>query len=99
MVPGSALVLSAGSSEGLSDTELAEIHEAYARTRRGGHLRSRAEIAALFAGFELVEPGLVDVCRWQGFERPTHLSILAGVGRRPPDGLPGVRAAGEDRPT
>jgi O-methyltransferase involved in polyketide biosynthesis len=99
VVPGSALVLSAGSSEGLSDTELAEIHEAYARTPRGGHLRSRAEIAALFAGFELVEPGLVDVCRWRGFERPTHLSILAGVGRRPPDGLPGVRAAGEDRPT
>jgi hypothetical protein len=33
-------------------------------------------------------PGVVDVCRWRGFERPTHLSILAGVGRlpAPPDG-------------
>ncbi|MDD7942810.1 SAM-dependent methyltransferase [Actinomycetospora lutea] len=82
MVPGSYLVLSAGSSEGLTDAELTEIHEAYARTPRGGHLRSRGEITALFAGFELAEPGVVDVSRWRGFKRPTHLSILAGVARR-----------------
>lgn len=82
MAPGSYLVISAGSSEGLSEGELAEIHQAYARTPRGGHLRSREEILALFEGFALVEPGLVDVCRWRGFERPTHVSILAGVGRR-----------------
>ncbi|WP_433786541.1 SAM-dependent methyltransferase [Actinomycetospora sp. CA-101289] len=82
MVPGSYLVLSAGSSENLSDGELAEIHAAYARTPRGGHLRSRSEIEALFAGFALIEPGVVDVCRWRGFERPTHVSILAGVARR-----------------
>jgi hypothetical protein len=100
-VPGSYLVLSAGSSEGLSDTALAEIHDAYARAPRGGHLRSREEIAALFDGFALVEPGLVDVCRWRGFERPTHLSILAGVGRRVggSDGAPDGHTAGSDRPT
>ncbi|MFC5140207.1 SAM-dependent methyltransferase [Actinomycetospora rhizophila] len=45
-------------------------------------MRSREEITALFAGFELVEPGGVDVGRWRGFESPTHLSILAGVARR-----------------
>ncbi|GAA4794926.1 SAM-dependent methyltransferase [Actinomycetospora chlora] len=108
MVPGSYLVLSVGSSEGLDEAEVAEIHEAYARTPRGGHLRSREEIAALFDGFELVEPGLVDVSRWQGFERPTHLSILAGVGRRlddadglDTDGLDAAdrHAAAEDGPT
>lgn len=82
MVPGSYLVLSAGSSAGLTDAELTEIREAYARTPRGGHLRSRAEITELFDGFELVEPGVVDVSRWRGFERPTRLSILAGVARR-----------------
>ncbi|MEJ2864121.1 SAM-dependent methyltransferase [Actinomycetospora flava] len=82
MVPGSFLVLSAGSSEGLSDAELAEIHDAYARTPRGGHLRSREEITGFFDGFELVDPGVVDVSRWRGFERPTHISILAGVARR-----------------
>ncbi|PVZ14944.1 SAM-dependent methyltransferase [Actinomycetospora cinnamomea] len=81
MARGSYLVISAGSSEGLSEGELAELRAAYARTPRGGHLRTRDEIAALFDGFELVEPGLVDVCRWRGLERPTHVSILAGVGR------------------
>jgi SAM-dependent methyltransferase len=88
MVPGSYLVISAGSSESLSDDELAEIHAAYARTPRGGHLRSRAEIEALFAGFELIEPGVVDVCRWRGVERPTRVSILAGVARRGDGGGP-----------
>ena len=96
MVPGSHLVLSAGSSEGLTDAELAEIREAYARTPRGGHLRTREEITALFDGFEILEPGVVDVCRWRGFERPTHLSILAGVGRlpAPPDETVDRTAAG-----
>ena len=88
MVPGSYLVISAGSSENLSDAELAEIHAASARTPRDGHLRSRAEIEALFAGFQLVEPGVVDVCRRRGFERPTRVSILAGVARRVDDGGP-----------
>lgn len=108
MVPGSHLVLSAGSSEGLSAAELADIHEAYARTPRGGHLRARAEIGGLFEGFELLEPGLVDVSRWRGFERPTHLSILSGVGRRldtegdtegDTDGETDGDAAGSERPT
>jgi SAM-dependent methyltransferase len=104
MVPGSYLVISAGSSENLSDAELAEIHAAYARTPRGGHLRSRAEIEALFAGFELIEPGVVDVCRWRGFERPTHVSILAGVARRVDDASQGDghtdgRADGTPTPT
>lgn len=82
MVPGSFLALSAGSSEGLTEAELTEIHDAYARTPRGGHLRSREEITGLFAGFDLVEPGVVDVSRWRGLERPTRISILAGVARR-----------------
>jgi hypothetical protein len=104
MVPGSYLVISAGSSEGLSDAELAELHAAYARTPRGGHLRSRAEIEALFAGFAPVEPGVVDVCRWRGVERPTRVSILAGVARRVDaevhaGGVTGGRADGPPPPT
>ena len=58
--------------------------------------KSREEITALFDGFEILEPGVVDVCRWRGFERPTHLSILAGVGRlpAPPDETVDRTAAG-----
>ncbi|GLZ49505.1 hypothetical protein Acsp06_56900 [Actinomycetospora sp. NBRC 106375] len=100
MVPGSYLVLSTGSSEGLDADELAEIEAAYARTPRGGHLRTADEVAALFEGFTVIEPGIVDVSRWRGFERPTHISILAGVGRRPEDGdVVGRRAESGDPAT
>lgn len=52
------------------------------------HPRSRAEILALFSGFDLVEPGLVSTPLWrpespdiaQGADRSV---IIAGVGRKP----------------
>lgn len=48
--------------------------------------RSREEIAVLFAGFELVEPGLVVTTRWRPAE-PSQIAgpghIYAGVGRKP----------------
>jgi hypothetical protein len=89
MVPGSYLVISAGSSENLPDTELAEIHAAYARTPQAATCGPGRRSRRCSAGFELVEPGVVDVCHWRGFERPTHVSILAGVARRVDDGRHG----------
>jgi hypothetical protein len=67
-------------------------------------LRSRAEIEALFAGFALVDPGVVDVCRRRGVERPTRVSILTGVARRVDaedhvGGATGGRADGPPPPT
>ncbi|MBN1174921.1 MAG: SAM-dependent methyltransferase, partial [Micromonosporaceae bacterium] len=50
-------------------------------------LRSRDEVLALFGGFELVEPGLVQLPEWRPDERdtpeerPERFSTYAGVGR------------------
>ncbi|TCK27000.1 S-adenosyl methyltransferase [Pseudonocardia endophytica] len=81
MVPGSWLVLSTGSTEGLGESELAELHRGYSGTPRGMHLRSREQIESLFDGFALVEPGVVDVSQWRGNAEQTPVQILAGVGR------------------
>jgi len=81
MAPGSWLVLSTGTDEGLSASAQAELGRGYAGTARGMHLRSRAEIEGLFDGFALVEPGVVDVSQWRGNAEPTPVRILAGVGR------------------
>lgn len=81
MVPGSWLVLSTGSSDGLDETHLEELERGYAGTHRGMHLRTREEIERLFDGFSLVEPGVVDVSRWRCNAEQTPVQILAGVGR------------------
>jgi hypothetical protein len=48
-------------------------------------LRSRSEIAALFAGLDLVEPGLVGVHEWRPRrDRPgPPVPVLGGIGRVP----------------
>jgi hypothetical protein len=52
-------------------------------------MRTRAEIAALFDGFEWVEPGLVYLPLWRPDpaapveERPERFTGFAGVGRKP----------------
>jgi hypothetical protein len=48
-------------------------------------VRTPAEIADLFAGFELIDPGLVTVEEW-GTEQPAPTGrgvVLAGVARLP----------------
>lgn len=81
MAPGSWLVLSTGSSEGLSESELTELERGYSGTPRGMHLRSKEQIEGLLDGFALVEPGVVDVSQWRGNAEQTPVQILAGVGR------------------
>lgn len=81
MAPGSWLVLSTGSTEGLDESELEELDRGYSGTARGMHMRSRAEIEQLFDGFSLVEPGVVDVSQWRGNAEQTPVQILAGVAR------------------
>jgi hypothetical protein len=88
--PGSHLVL----SHGTDDYRPEAAHRAEEVYRRASHamtLRSRAEVAALLDGYELVEPGLVDVIHWRPDPQvPDPLdgdvarySMLAAVGRRP----------------
>ena len=62
----------------------------YSRASHSMNFRSRAEVQDLFAGYELLAPGLVDVIHWRpepGDPDPydgdvTRYNLLAAVGRR-----------------
>jgi SAM-dependent methyltransferase len=63
LAPGSLLIVSHASSDG--QPELAARHQQlYARTPTPMTMRSGDEIAALFNGFELEEPGVVPIQQW-----------------------------------
>ena len=94
---GSHLVLSHGAAS--EDTHApvgsSEALAAYSRSVAEMTLRTRAEVAAMFDGFELVDPGVVYVTRWRPWpapdarepatdaREPTPLAQLVGVGRKP----------------
>ncbi|RBY76419.1 hypothetical protein DQ238_17150 [Geodermatophilus sp. TF02-6] len=87
LAPGSHLAISHASAEGRPDS--AESHqELYRRTPTPMTMRSRAEIARFFDGFDLVEPGLVWLPLWRpedpssAGDRPERMTGFAGVGRR-----------------
>jgi S-adenosyl methyltransferase len=94
--PGSYLALS-HASEPRADAETAEeIADLYRRrTTTPGVLRSPAEILAFFDGYELVEPGLVDLPQWHpdGPDDPGEsyelAMVYAGLGRKRPLPLSG----------
>ncbi|MFD7907257.1 SAM-dependent methyltransferase [Kitasatospora sp. NPDC059722] len=88
LAPGSALVLSHASSEGRPDQ--AEDHQnLYRMTPTPLTMRTRAQVTAMFEGFELVEPGVVYLPQWRPDqpesvgEHPERMSGVAGVGFRP----------------
>jgi SAM-dependent methyltransferase len=89
LAPGSYLVICHASYEGVPAQR--EEHEAlYARTPTPLKMRSRSKIQRFFAGFDMVEPGLVYIPLWRP-ERPDDLFVdeperctgFAGVGRKP----------------
>lgn len=94
LAPGSALVLSHMSAEGLKPTTVNAAIGIYSDAQTSLVIRPRAEIAALFEGFDLVEPGLVRLPLWHP-EAPEDIGVapdrsayLCGVGRLPSDAGP-----------
>jgi O-methyltransferase involved in polyketide biosynthesis len=84
MNSGSYLVLSHGSFGGNRDA-VQQGARAWNRSTSTMTVRTPAEIAALFTGFELTGPGLVTVQEW-GTDRPAPAGqgvVLAGVARVP----------------
>ncbi|MFG3051635.1 SAM-dependent methyltransferase [Kitasatospora sp. NPDC048239] len=86
--PGSALVLSHASLEGRPDQ--AEDHQKlYRMTPTPLTMRTHEQISAMFAGFELVEPGVVYLPQWRPDlpeavgQHPERMTGVAGVGFRP----------------
>jgi len=65
MAPGSYLALSVGTSDGADPGMLVEATDTYAAARMPFTLRSRAQIMDLLDGFDLVEPGLVNLPQWR----------------------------------
>ncbi|MGH4021803.1 MAG: SAM-dependent methyltransferase [Pseudonocardiaceae bacterium] len=86
LVSGSYLALSHLTADTMPE-EMAAAVEVSKRMDDQFYLRSREEITALFAGFDLVEPGAVSAPLWRP-ESPAvgpdaeHSEVFAGVGRR-----------------
>jgi SAM-dependent methyltransferase len=88
LAPGSYLVLSHGTADGISDDAAHRLADLFKRTPTPVISRSRDSINRLFAGLDLVEPGLV----WSPLWRPEHpdevgdhperAAAYVGVGRK-----------------
>jgi hypothetical protein len=86
--PGSYLVISHGTGEGRR-SESAQVKKLYASTSTPLTYRSREQIAALFEGWDLIEPGVVWVPEWRpdwpddvGLD-PASSTVAAAVGQKP----------------
>ena len=84
MAPGSYLVLSHGVSDDTSARAVQKITAAYGASTAPVTPRTVAEVTAFFDGFDLAEPGVVDVTRWRPEQhtRFRGIRMAAGVGRR-----------------
>jgi hypothetical protein len=82
MAPGSYIVISHDTRTGPSASAIAQAEDVYQRANAPLLFRSREEIEGFFAGFELIDPGLVYVSQWRPDDRqPSDARwILGGVG-------------------
>jgi S-adenosyl methyltransferase len=90
--PGSYVALSHGTTEYRPD-DIRNLRQVYQNASHTMTPRPRARIEALLDGYELLEPGLIDVIHWRSDEQELALdplggdvarySVLAAVGRRP----------------
>jgi hypothetical protein len=89
LAPGSYLVLAHATDESRPALARAAEKVYQSSVPSEGRTRSRAEIMALFAGFDLVEPGLVYLPQWRPDsladvpDDPSSVWFLAGVARKP----------------
>ncbi|BCY13153.1 SAM-dependent methyltransferase [Actinoplanes sp. L3-i22] len=87
VAPGSYLLISHATADG-QPPEVIEAQRLSGRTGTEIALRSGAEITTYFAGFDLVDPGLVFIPRWRpdpqdpADEHPERVGAYAGVGRK-----------------
>jgi S-adenosyl methyltransferase len=92
---GSYLALSHGTGDFQPETT-GRVADVYRQTSTPGTFRSRAQIAALMAGYDPVEPGMVPITRWRpdpDVPDPFHgdearSSMYAALGKKPPGHRP-----------
>jgi SAM-dependent methyltransferase len=86
LAPGSYLAITHGTGDS-RPRSASDAQGVYQRTAYPLTMRSRAGIASLFGGFDLIEPGLVWVSQWRPDsleeidEHPERHAIIGGVGR------------------
>jgi O-methyltransferase involved in polyketide biosynthesis len=89
LAPGSYLVLSTATSEGAEPALVADTTSTYRGSGAGTPflVRSREEIQRFFDGWDLVEPGLVNMQTWRPTEStdriPLKAASLSGVAVKP----------------
>ena len=81
LAPGSYLAMYDGSDTSAANNEAVRIWNISANPRY--HLRSPERIAGLFAGLELLEPGVVSVTRWRPEADAAAIDQYGAVGRKP----------------
>jgi len=88
LAPGSYLALSHGTADSLSEVAARRWVELFKRTPTPGRPRSRSDVERLFAGYDLVEPGLVWTPQWRPEhpdevgDHPERSATYVGVGRK-----------------
>ncbi|MBU0492809.1 MAG: SAM-dependent methyltransferase [Chloroflexi bacterium] len=89
LVPGSYIAISHGTRDGATPEQTARAEQIAAASRAPNRYRSHDEILALFAGLDLVEPGLVYLPLWHPegpddvlLNEPVQALIFGGVGRK-----------------
>jgi len=86
---GSYMVISHATYDGSSSETLAQLARLYEATTHPLGLRSRAQFAGFFDGFEVIAPGIVFTPAWRPdgspspfTTEPERAAVLAGVGRK-----------------
>jgi SAM-dependent methyltransferase len=87
--PGGYLVISHGTSDTVAAETSEQLLDRYATTDNPTTTRPRQQVEALFAGLELVSPGIVLTPLWRPespddllLDNPARSAIWAGVGRK-----------------
>jgi hypothetical protein len=86
LAPGSYAAISHATQEA-APGKAAQVQDLYRSSSAAAYTRTHAEIMRFFAGFEMVDPGLVYLPLWRPDggppEQPERAWFYAGVGRKP----------------
>jgi len=90
MSSGSYLVITHATTEQIDEGERQKVEQLYRNATSPFHFRTRDQIAQLFEGLELVEPGLVYIPLWRPeseddlfVDQPARSNGYVAVGRKP----------------
>lgn len=86
MQPGSYLAISHGTADGLQPDTASAVQDVYKAASAPLVPRTHAQVESFFKGFELVEPGVVDINLWPvpavGYSSTDRVLMYGGLGWR-----------------